>query len=131
MVNRDNQCRPEFAAAASRPVRLKRMFRNTRLAMMATGAHAGISRRRFGKLAASGLVAAAIPLPRSSQLDLGIGTYSYHNLTLDAMIAQLSSLKISEIEVSRGEFRLMNHPGDDLFRAARRKLDVAGIRCAS
>jgi inosose dehydratase len=101
------------------------------MARMATGAYPGISRRRFGKLAASGLVAAAFPLPRSSQLDIGIGTYSYHNLSLDAMIAQLNALKVSEIEMSRGEFMLMNHPGDDLFRAARSKLDVAGIRCVS
>jgi inosose dehydratase len=101
--------------------------------MMATGAYSGMSRRRFGKLAASGLVAAALPLPLplSSKLDVGIGTYSYHNLTLDAMIAQLNSLKISEIEMSRGEFMLMNHPGEGLFRTARSKLDGAGIRCLS
>ena len=99
--------------------------------MMATGAYTGISRRTFGKLAASGLVAATIPLPLSSKLDIGIGTYSYHNLTLEAMIVQLNSLGISEIEMSRGEFMLMNHPTDDLFGAARRQLDVAGIRCVS
>ena len=99
--------------------------------MMATAAYPGISRRRFGKLAASGLVAAAIPLPLSGKLAIGIGTYSYHNLTLDAMIAQLNSLKISEIEMSREEFMLMNHPSDDLFRAARSKLDTAGLRCLS
>ena len=96
-----------------------------------TGASTGISRRRFGKLVASGLVAAAIPLPRPSKLDVGIGTYSYHNLTLEAMIAQLNSLKVYEIEMSRGEFMLMNHPGDNLFREARSKLDAAGIRCVS
>ena len=99
--------------------------------MITTGAYTGISRRRFGKLAASGLVAAAIPLPWPGKLDVGIGTYSYHSLTLDAMIAQLNSLKITEIEMSRGEFMLMNHPGVGLFRAARSKLDVAGIRCVS
>jgi inosose dehydratase len=99
--------------------------------MTAAAAYPGISRRRFGKLAASGLVAAAIPLPVSGKLAVGIGTYSYHNLTLDAMIAQLNSLKISEIEMSRGKFMLMNHPSHGLFRAARSKLDVAGIRCLS
>jgi inosose dehydratase len=98
---------------------------------MVTSAHTGVSRRTFGKLAASGLVAAAVPLPSPRQLDIGIGTYSYHNLTLEAMIAQLNSLRISEIEMSRGEFMLMNHPGDDLFQAARSKLDRAGIRCVS
>jgi inosose dehydratase len=107
------------------------MLRDTRLEMMATGAYPGISRRRFGKLAASGLVAAAIPLSLSSKLDIGIGAYSYHNLTLDAMITQLNSLKISEIEMSRGEFMLMSHPADILFRSARSKLDAAGIGCVS
>jgi inosose dehydratase len=77
------------------------------------------------------LVAAAIPLPLSKRLDIGIGTYSYHNLSLEEMIAQLNSLRVSEIEMSRGEFMLMNHPGDTLFREARSKLDAAGIRCVS
>ncbi|PYX60340.1 MAG: sugar phosphate isomerase/epimerase [Acidobacteria bacterium] len=90
-----------------------------------------MSRRTFGKLAAVGLVASAVPLHGSSKLDIGIGTYSYHNLTLDDMIAQLNALNISEIEMSRGEFMVMNHPGDDLFHAARTKLDRAGIRCVS
>ena len=90
-----------------------------------------MSRRTFGKLAAVGLIASAVPLPASSKLDVGIGAYSYHNLTLDDMIAQLHALHISEIEMSRGEFMVMNHPGDDLFRSARTKLDRAGIRCVS
>ena len=47
------------------------------------------------------------------------------------MIAQLNALTISEIEMSQGQFMLMNHPGDDLFQAARKKLDLAGIRCVS
>ena len=66
--------------------------------MMAIDAYPGISRRKFGKLSASALVASAIPKPLSSTLDIGIGTYSYHNLTLEAMIVQLNSLRISEIE---------------------------------
>lgn len=99
--------------------------------MIGTGAYTGISRRMFGKLAASGLLASAIPLRLSSTLEIGIGTYSYHSLTLEAMIAQLNSLRISQIEMSRGEFMLMNHPSDSLFRATRSKLDRAGIRCVS
>ena len=90
-----------------------------------------MSRRTFGKLAAIGLVASAVPLHASRRLNVGIGTYSYHNLSLDDMIAQLNALHISEIEMSRGEFMLMNHPGDDLFHSARTKLDRAGIRCVS
>lgn len=85
----------------------------------------------FGKLTVSGLAATAIPLPSSKRLDIGIGTYSYHNLTLEEMIRQLNSLKVSEIEMSRGEFMLMNHPADTLFREARSKLDAAGVRCVS
>jgi len=90
-----------------------------------------ITRRTFAKIAASGLLAAALPAQASSKLDVGVGAYSYHNLSLDEMIVQLNALHVSEIEMSRGEFMLMNHPGDDLFRFARAKLDAAGIRCVS
>ena len=89
-----------------------------------------LTRREFGKVAAGGLVAAALPLP-SSKLNIGIGAYSYHNLTLDDMIFQLNALKVSEIEMSRGEFMLMNRPTDDLFRSSRTKFDRAAIRCVS
>jgi inosose dehydratase len=99
--------------------------------MISAGVNNGMTRRTFGKLAASGLIAGALAPDSSRKLDIGIGTYSYHSLTLDAMIAQLTSLKISEIEMSRGEFMLMNHPGDDLFQGARSKLDRAEIRCVS
>ena len=107
------------------------MIRDIRRPATSAGAYGGISRRTFGKLAACGLAATAIPLRSRSKLEIGIGTYSYHNLTLEAMIVQLSSLKIFEIEMSRGEFMLMNRPGDDMFQAARRKLDAAGVRCVS
>jgi len=72
-------------------------------------ANNSMSRRTFGKLAL-GLVASAVPLHASSKLHVGIGTYSYHNLTLDDMIAQLNALHISEIEMSRGEF-MVRCPG--------------------
>lgn len=94
-------------------------------------AMSGMTRRTFGKCAAAGLFAASLPLHASGKLDIGIGTYSYHNLSLDDMIAQLNALKIAEIEMSRGEFMLMNHPGDDLFRSVQTKLERAGIRCVS
>src|ERR1700680_511349 len=90
-----------------------------------------ISRRTFGKLAALGLIASAGPLPAPSTLDAGIAAYSYNSLPLADMIAHLHALHISENEMSRGEFMVMNHPGDDLFRSARTKLDRAGIRCVS
>jgi sugar phosphate isomerase/epimerase len=91
----------------------------------------GMTRRTFGKLAAVAVVAAAVPLRASGKLDVGIGTYSYHNLSIDDMIAQLKALNISEIEMSRGEFMLMNHPGDEMFHSVRAQLDRAGIGCVS
>ncbi len=91
----------------------------------------GISRRQFSRIAVGGLVAAAIPASALEKLNIGVGTYSYHNLSLDDMIVQLNALHISEIEMSRGEFMLMNHPSDDLMRSARTKFDKAGIRCVS
>jgi len=90
-----------------------------------------ITRRTFARIAAGGLVAAALPVQAASRLNIGVGTYSYHNLSMDDMIVQLNVLRVSEIEMSRGEFMLMNHPGDDLFRSARTKFDAAGIRCVS
>lgn len=90
------------------------------------------TRRDFVKLAVAGsLASAAAPLHALNRLDIGVGTYSYHGLALDEMIVQLNALGIREIEMSRGEFMLMNHPADSLFRTARDKLDRAGIRCVS
>jgi inosose dehydratase len=90
------------------------------------------TRRDFVKLAAAGgMVAAAAPLMALSRLDIGVGTYSYHSLSIDDMIVQLNALRIREIEMSRGEFMLMNHPQDQLFRTTREKLDRANIQCVS
>jgi sugar phosphate isomerase/epimerase len=95
-----------------------------------------ISRRAFSKLAAASFAAAAAAAaaPRSlaaRRLNIGIGTFSYHNLSVDDMIVQLTALRIRDIEMSRGEFMLFSHPSDDLFRSTRAKLDAAGIRCLS
>src|SRR5208282_1911781 len=92
---------------------------------------APITRRSFVKTLGAGLAATAVPSQTSRALKIGIGTYSYHNLSMDQMIVQLNALKILEIEMSRGEFMLMNHPTEDLFRSARTKFDGAGIRCVS
>jgi sugar phosphate isomerase/epimerase len=89
------------------------------------------TRRTFVKSLAVSLAAAAVPSQASTVLNIGIGTYSYHNLTVDQMTDQLTALKVREIEMSRGEFMLMNHPTGDLFHSARAKLDKAGIRCVS
>jgi len=90
-----------------------------------------ITRRTFAKMLSAALAATALPLRAASKLNVGIGTYSYHNLSLDEMIVQLTALNVREIEMSRGEFMLMNHPGDALFRTARTKFDQAGIHCVS
>jgi sugar phosphate isomerase/epimerase len=90
-----------------------------------------ITRRSFVKTLVASLAATGIPLHASTRLNVGIGTYSYHNLSMDQMIVQLNALRVGEIEMSRGEFMLMNHPGDDLFHSARTKFDQAGIRCVS
>lgn len=92
---------------------------------------ASITRRSFVKTLATGLAAMAIPLQASTKLNVGVGTYSYHNLSLDQMIAQLNALRVREIEMSRGEFMLMNHPADELFHTAHARFDQAGIRCVS
>jgi sugar phosphate isomerase/epimerase len=90
------------------------------------------SRRTFVKLAAAcGLVGTAGYLWAYNPLNIGIGTYSYHSLSMDDMIAQLTALRIREIEMSRDEFMVMSHPTEQLFRTTKEKLDRAGIRCVS
>lgn len=90
------------------------------------------TRRNFVKLAATvGLIGGAAPLCALNRLNIGVGTFSYHNLSMDDMIVQLKALHIREIEMSRGEFMLLSHPKEQLFRTARDKLDRAGIRCVS
>jgi hypothetical protein len=87
-----------------------------------------ITRRSFVKTVAGGLAATPLPL-RAAAKNVGIGTYSYHNLSMDEMVVRLNALRVREIEMSRGEFMLMNRPTEELFRSARTKLDRAGIRC--
>ncbi len=76
-------------------------------------------------------LAASAAFPAPARLNIGVGAYSYHNLSMDAMIAQLNALKIDEIEMSRGEFMLLSHPKEEIFRDARVRLDKARIRCVS
>jgi sugar phosphate isomerase/epimerase len=82
-------------------------------------------------LAVTAAATAALPLYAADRLRVGIGTYSYHNLSMDEMIVQLKALSVTEIEMSRGEFMLMNHPGEEMCRSARKKLDAASIDCVS
>lgn len=86
-----------------------------------------ITRRAFGQLAAASLTASA----SASRLNIGVGAFSYHLLSLDEMILQLKANRIREIEMSRGEFMLMKPPTQEMVETARRKFDNAGIRCVS
>jgi sugar phosphate isomerase/epimerase len=76
-------------------------------------------------------LAALAPLAAADRLNIGVGTFSYHTLSIDDMIAQLLRLRIREIEMSRGEFMLMHPPTVEMCQSARDKFDRAGIRCVS
>jgi sugar phosphate isomerase/epimerase len=90
-----------------------------------------ISRRAFARAAAGGIAGAGMNLRGAFRLNIGIGTYTYHGLPMDRMISELTALRIQEIEMSRGEFMLLSHPEDRIFRAAHAALGEAGIRCVS
>jgi sugar phosphate isomerase/epimerase len=76
-------------------------------------------------------LALAARLHAAGRLNIGIGTYTYHGVSLDDMIARLTALEITEIEMSRGEFMLMKPPTVEMCRSAKSKFDRAGIRCVS
>jgi sugar phosphate isomerase/epimerase len=120
------KCRTDIPSAAR-----KLAWRKNKTARVSLIREDAITRRGFVKTVAGGLAATALPLRAAAKLNIGIGTYSYHNLSMDEMIVQLNALRVGEIEMSRGEFMLMNHPTEELFRSARTKLDRAGIRCVS
>jgi sugar phosphate isomerase/epimerase len=84
-------------------------------------------------MGATGSLAACLTVSASAavKLNLGIGSYTYHSLSIDDMITQLKRLEIHEIEMSHGPFMLFSHPGPEKFEAARSKFDAAGIRCVS
>src|SRR5258708_10445078 len=80
-----------------------------------------------------GTAAAALRVSASAavKLNLGIGSYTYHSLSIDDMIPRLKRLEIHEIEMSHGPFMLFSHPSAEKFETARSKFDTAGIRCVS
>jgi sugar phosphate isomerase/epimerase len=90
-----------------------------------------LTRRAFSKTVAAGIAVTGTSALAASRLKIGIGTYTYHNYSIDDMIARLTALRITEIEMSRGEFMLMKPPTDEMCQAAKRKFDQAGIRCVS
>lgn len=120
------KCRTDIPSAAR-----KLTWRKSKTARSSLIREDAITRRSFAKTVVGGLAATALPLRAAAKLNVGIGTYSYHNLSMDEMIVQLNALRVGEIEMSRGEFMLINHPTEELFRSARTKLDRAGIRCVS
>jgi sugar phosphate isomerase/epimerase len=85
--------------------------------------------RRRSVLAALG--GAVLGAAASKRLNIGVGTFSYHSLSVDEMIARLHVQKIGDIEMSRGEFMLMKPPTAAMCSDVRAKLDRAGIRCVS
>src|ERR1700675_1854457 len=86
------------------------------------------TRRAFTTAA---IAAACLPLSAAGKLNLGIGTYTYHSLSIDDMIVQLKRLQVHEIEMSRGEFMLFSKPTPGMFTSVKAKLDAAGIQCVS
>ena len=90
-----------------------------------------MNRRTFARALTFGIGAFHASAHASTRLRIGIGTYTYHNLSMDEMVKRLSALGITEIEMSRGEFMLMKPPTDDMCRSARSSFDRAGIRCVS
>ena len=88
-----------------------------------------VTRRNFVQGAAA--LGVGLPLLGAAPLTIGVGTFSYHGLSIDDMITQLRLLNIDQIEMSRGEFMLMHPPTEEMCRSARAKFDRAGIRCVS
>ena len=89
-----------------------------------------MTRRDFARIGAASVIPSAMNAS-PQRLKLGIGCYTYHDLSVDDMIEQLSALKIEEIEMSRGEFMNFSKPPVERFENFRRKIDEAGIRCVS
>ena len=88
-----------------------------------------MTRRTFMQTFAAGV--GALGMQAADRLNIGIGTYTYHGVPIDGMIARLTALGITEIEMSRGEFMLMKPPTDEMCRLAKGQFDRAGIRCVS
>ena len=90
-----------------------------------------MTRRAFAQTLVVTAAAAGKGADAPRRLRIGIGTYTYHSLSIDDMIGRLAALQITEIEMSRGEFMLMKPPTTEMCQSARTKFDRAGIRCVS
>ena len=90
-----------------------------------------MTRREFAGTVACALAPAGAMRADDRKLNLGIGTYTYHSLSVDDMVLQLKRLQIREIELSHGDFMLFSRPAPEKFRSMKSKLDDAGIQCVS
>lgn len=90
-----------------------------------------MTRRTFTQALAAGAGTIGARTQAANRLKIGIGTYTYHGVSMEGMVARLTALRITEIEMSRGEFMLMKPPTDEMCRTAKSQLDRAGIRCVS
>lgn len=90
-----------------------------------------MTRRTFTGTIASIVASSGVARTAAPKLNVGIGTYTYHSLSIDDMIVQLKRLQIEEIEMSRGEFMLFSKPAPEKFESAKSKFDKAGIKCVS
>jgi sugar phosphate isomerase/epimerase len=90
-----------------------------------------MTRRTFTGTIASIVASSGAVITAAPKLNVGIGTYTYHSLSMDDMIVQLKRLQIREIEMSRGEFMLFSKPAAEKFESAKSKFDKAGIKCVS
>ena len=78
-----------------------------------------MTRRTFAKVIAASATGHSVHA--AHKLRLGIGTYTYHNLSVDEMILQLKRLNITEIEMSRAEFMNFTHPPASRFEDFRQE----------
>jgi sugar phosphate isomerase/epimerase len=90
-----------------------------------------MTRREFAGSMASVVISAGAVSRAQRKLNLGIGSYTYHSLSIDQMIVQLKRLQVSEIELSHGEFMLFSRPTAEKVAAVKAQLDRAGIACVS
>ncbi len=89
-----------------------------------------MTRRTFQRML-GGAAAASAGMPAATKLRLGIGTYTFHKLSIDATIEQVTRLGLREIELSHGDYMLFNKPAPEKFEAMRRMFDLRGISCVS
>jgi hypothetical protein len=72
-----------------------------------------------------------VPIRAQQQLNIGIGSYPCHRLSIERMIAELQRLQIREIELSHGEFMLFSRPTTEKVAAARARCSTKAASGAS